>query len=78
MVGYSCFICGASTQKDENWYDKWGIKCTICQDAINRKKVEWISLNRSLLELYRISGFLWVIKDLDIGTGKEILLEVLL
>ena len=38
-VGYSCFICGASTQKDENWYDKWGIKCTICQDAINRKEI---------------------------------------
>lgn len=38
-VGYSCFICGASTQKDENWYDKWGIKCTICQEAINRKEI---------------------------------------
>lgn len=38
-VGYSCFICGAGTQKDENWYDKWGIKCGICQDAINRKEI---------------------------------------
>ncbi|MCW1888284.1 MAG: HNH endonuclease [Candidatus Moranbacteria bacterium] len=38
-VGYSCFICGSGTQKDENWYDKWGIKCLICQDAINRKEI---------------------------------------
>lgn len=38
-IGYTCFICGQSTQKDENWYDKWGIKCAICQDAINRKEI---------------------------------------
>lgn len=38
-VGYSCFICGRGTEKDENWYDKWGIKCTVCQDAINRKEI---------------------------------------
>ena len=38
-VGYTCFICGQGTQKDENWYDKWGIKCLVCQDAINRKEI---------------------------------------
>ncbi|TXH00632.1 MAG: hypothetical protein E6R05_06735 [Candidatus Moraniibacteriota bacterium] len=38
-VGYTCFICHNSTQKDENWYDKWGIKCSICQEAINRKEI---------------------------------------
>lgn len=38
-VGYTCFICGSGTQAGENWYDKWGIKCTICQNAINRKEI---------------------------------------
>lgn len=38
-VGYSCFICGQGTQARQNWYDKFGIKCTICQGAINRKEI---------------------------------------
>lgn len=36
-VGYTCRICGRGTHKNENWYDKYGIKCSICQRAINRK-----------------------------------------
>lgn len=38
-VGYSCAICGSGTQSGENWYDKWGIKCTICQSSIERKEI---------------------------------------
>lgn len=38
-VGYSCFICGGGTQAGENWYDKYGIKCRTCQDAIDRKEI---------------------------------------
>jgi len=38
-VGYTCFICGNSTPADGNWYDKYGIKCMICQKAINRKEI---------------------------------------
>lgn len=38
-VGYSCFICGRGTQAGENWYDKFGIKCRTCQDAIDRKEI---------------------------------------
>ena len=38
-VGYTCFICHRSTETGENWYDKWGIKCSICQEAINRKEI---------------------------------------
>lgn len=38
-VGYTCFICHRSTEAEENWYDKWGIKCSTCQDAINRKEI---------------------------------------
>jgi hypothetical protein len=38
-VGYTCFICGNHTQAGGNWYDKWGIKCTTCQRAIDRKEI---------------------------------------
>lgn len=38
-VGYTCFICGDGTRVNENWYDKYGIKCTICQGAIDRKEI---------------------------------------
>lgn len=37
--GYNCFICGGSTPADGNWYDKWGIKCLVCQRAVNRKEI---------------------------------------
>ncbi len=33
--GYTCFICGDSTPEGDNWYDKWGIKCLVCQKAID-------------------------------------------
>jgi len=36
-VGYSCFICGDSISNEETWYDKYGIKCLICQKAIDKK-----------------------------------------
>jgi len=38
-VGYTCHICGQSTQAGGNWYDKWGIKCLICQKAVDRKEI---------------------------------------
>ena len=35
--GYTCFICKDSISNEETWYDKWGIKCLICQKAIDKK-----------------------------------------
>lgn len=35
--GYSCFICGNSISKEQTWYDKHGIKCLICQSAVDKK-----------------------------------------
>jgi len=35
--GYTCFICGNSCSNEETWYDKWGIKCLVCQKAIDKK-----------------------------------------
>jgi hypothetical protein len=37
--GYSCAICGQRISNEETWYDKWGIKCLICQKAIDKKIV---------------------------------------
>jgi len=38
-VGYTCFICGNSISKEQTWYDKYGIKCMICQKSIDRKEI---------------------------------------
>jgi hypothetical protein len=38
-VGYTCFVCGDSVSNEETWYDKYGIKCMICQKAIDRKEI---------------------------------------
>jgi len=35
--GYTCAICRRTISNEEAWYDKWGIKCPICQKAINKK-----------------------------------------
>lgn len=35
--GYGCFICSRSISKEETWYDKYGIKCLVCQKAIDKK-----------------------------------------
>jgi hypothetical protein len=37
--GYSCAICGQRISNEETWYDKWGIKCLVCQKAIDKKIV---------------------------------------
>jgi hypothetical protein len=37
--GQTCHGCGASIFHEEMWYDKWGVKCLKCQDALNKKVV---------------------------------------
>jgi len=34
---YSCEVCSGSAKGENSWYDKFGIKCMICQRAINEK-----------------------------------------
>lgn len=36
-IGYSCAICGNHISNEETWYDKYGIKCLICQKAVDKK-----------------------------------------
>ena len=36
-VGFTCAVCHNGTHEGANWYDKWGIKCTTCQKAIDKK-----------------------------------------
>src|SRR3989338_11303 len=38
-VGYSCAICGNGTAEGDNWYDEWGIKCLVCQKAIDEGEI---------------------------------------
>jgi len=35
--GYTCSICRNSVSNKETWYDKYGIKCLVCQKAIDKK-----------------------------------------
>lgn len=37
--GYTCYICGRSTPEGDNWYDKYGIKCLVCQKAIDESEI---------------------------------------
>lgn len=36
-IGYTCRICRDSISNEETWYDKYGIKCLLCQKAIDKK-----------------------------------------
>lgn len=38
-TGYTCAICGGSTPEGDNWYDKWGVKCLVCQRAIDKGEI---------------------------------------
>jgi hypothetical protein len=38
-AGYTCSICGDHTPEGDNWYDKWGIKCLVCQKAIDEGEI---------------------------------------
>lgn len=35
--GHHCAICDEITFGENSWYDKYGLKCMTCQDAINKK-----------------------------------------
>jgi hypothetical protein len=36
---YNCFICGDQISNEQTWYDEYGIKCLICQSAIDKKAI---------------------------------------
>lgn len=36
--GRNCSLCGDGVYGGYGWYDKWGFKCTNCQDAINKER----------------------------------------
>jgi hypothetical protein len=37
--GYTCAICGQGTHEGDNWYDEYGIKCLVCQKAIDENEI---------------------------------------
>ena len=38
-TGYSCRICGNGTPQGDNWFDAHGIKCLVCQKAIDEGEI---------------------------------------
>lgn len=62
--GYSCLICGGSASEKNSWYDKHGLKCMLCQKAINsgaipvsiaKNEESWYS-KQDLETLFNIKG----------------------
>ena len=37
--GCQCGLCFKSVYDTPGWFDKWGFKCTNCQDAVNKRKI---------------------------------------
>ena len=37
--GHTCPLCGHCLFDVDMWYDKWGMKCMNCQNALNKKVV---------------------------------------
>ncbi|MCX6717212.1 MAG: hypothetical protein NTU76_00865, partial [Candidatus Taylorbacteria bacterium] len=31
---YNCMVCRRTVTGDESWYDQWGVKCLLCQKAV--------------------------------------------
>lgn len=36
--GRHCSLCERSVY-DDGWFDRWGFKCSNCQDAVNKRKI---------------------------------------
>jgi len=46
-AGYSCTICGGAASGENSWFDRYGLKCGICQGGIDRKKIPaWLGQKR--------------------------------
>lgn len=37
--GRQCGLCFKSVYDTPGWFDKWGFKCSNCQDAVNKRKI---------------------------------------
>lgn len=37
--GRNCSLCGYGVYESDGWYDKWGFKCTNCQEAVDKKQI---------------------------------------
>ena len=37
--GRECGLCFRSIYDTSGWFDKWGFKCSNCQDAVNKRKI---------------------------------------
>lgn len=35
--GYTCQLCRSSASYENSWFDKYGLKCMVCQNAINKR-----------------------------------------
>jgi hypothetical protein len=46
-AGYSCTICGGPASGENSWFDRYGLKCGICQGGIDRREIPaWLGQKR--------------------------------
>jgi hypothetical protein len=36
-AGYTCHLCDRSASSENSWYDKYGLKCITCQNALDKR-----------------------------------------
>jgi len=55
---YCCIVCGLSAENENSWYDKNGIKCILCQKALDKKLIPRSVINKnSWYSLYDLERY---------------------
>lgn len=53
---YTCPICGHDISNEKTWYDKYGLKCVLCQKALNKRIIP-VSVLKKRDSWYSIQDF---------------------
>lgn len=51
----TCKICGNITSNENSWYDKYGLKCMPCQNAVNAKIIPGSVAKRKMVGIQNMS-----------------------
>lgn len=54
--GYTCCVCHNSVSNEQTWYDENGIKCLICQEALDKKIIP-VSVTSNQDSWYSVHDF---------------------
>ena len=69
----SCPLCRRYYEGESLWYDKWGIKCLDCQEALRKKIVPGYVFKDHKNEKHIIDRLLADIADLHVQTVRKLI-----